>query len=125
MYKGIHHVSLVAKDIDSMRHFYSEVLGFKENHDRPDFPFPGLWYDVGNTQIHIIVHAGKTDRETREIDSRDGHVAIRVENMEELIRRLDQYQIVYANKPDNQTEWHQLFVNDPNGNIIEFNCDRN
>ncbi|UOR12122.1 VOC family protein [Halobacillus amylolyticus] len=122
MYEGIHHVSLLVKDIEKSKHFYGEILGFQESEDRPDFDFPGAWYQVGSTQIHLLVHnEGKTLRGTRTIDSRDGHFAIRVRNIEKFVERMEEYKVEILNKPTNQTGWHQVFVSDPDGNLIEFN----
>ncbi|WP_163526507.1 VOC family protein [Halobacillus ihumii] len=123
MYEGIHHVSLLVTDIERAKRFYGEVLGFQESNERPDFGFPGAWYQVGETQIHLIVHKeGKTLRGVTSIDSRDGHFAIRVQDMESFIKRMRSHQVEILDKPNNQTDWHQVFVSDPDGNLIEFNC---
>ncbi|SFF79718.1 Catechol 2,3-dioxygenase [Halobacillus alkaliphilus] len=122
MYKGLHHVSLLVTDIERAKHFYGEVLGFEESSERPDFGFPGAWYQVGETQIHLIVHnEGKTLRGTSEIDSRDGHFAVRVKNIETFLERMETYGVEILNKPHNKTDWHQVFICDPDGNVIEFN----
>jgi glyoxylase I family protein len=122
MYEGIHHVSLLVTNLEESKHFYGEILGLKESKERPDFNFPGAWFEVGHTQIHLIVHnEGKALRRTKQIDSRDGHFAIRVRDIHELIEKLKFHNIEILDKPNNQTDWHQVFVCDPNGNIIEFN----
>ncbi|WP_202080865.1 VOC family protein [Caldalkalibacillus salinus] len=123
MYEGIHHVSLLVTDIKRAKHFYGHILGMKESPARPDFDFPGAWYDLGHTQIHLIVHEkGKTLRGTTELDTRDGHLAIRVNDIEALITTLKSHNVELLDKPDNATEWHQVFVTDPDGNLIEFNA---
>ncbi|MGP4060575.1 VOC family protein [Halobacillus sp. H74] len=123
MYEGIHHVSLLVTDIEKSKHFYGEILGFEESHHRPDFDFPGAWYQIGQTQLHLIVHPeGKILRGTRLIDSRDGHFAIRVKNIKQFIKRMEKNEVEILNKPNNKTDWHQVFISDPDGNLIEFNC---
>ncbi|MGP4069506.1 VOC family protein [Halobacillus sp. B29] len=122
MYKGIHHVSLLVTDIERAKHFYGEVLGFEESSKRPDFGFPGAWYQVGETQVHLIVHSeGETLRGTTEIDSRDGHFAVRVRDIEAFLERMEAYDVEMLNKPHNKTDWHQVYICDPDGNVIEFN----
>ncbi|MCA0984407.1 VOC family protein [Halobacillus yeomjeoni] len=122
MYAGIHHVSLLVTDIEKAKHFYGSVLGFEESDERPGFDFPGAWYQVGNTQIHLIVHEeGKTLRGTTALDSRDGHFAIRVSDIEKFIHRMEAYEVEILDKPNSKTGWHQVFISDPDGNLIEFN----
>lgn len=123
MYESLHHVSVVVTNLEKAKHFYGEVLGLKESKERPSFDFPGAWYQVGETQVHLLVLPdAKTLRGTTEIDSRDGHFAIRTKDMEAVIERLKQHNWPYSNRPTNLTEWHQLFVTDPDGNVIEINA---
>ncbi|WP_082234886.1 VOC family protein [Halobacillus massiliensis] len=122
MYEGLHHVSILVTDIERAKQFYGEKLGFEESGERPDFGFPGAWYQIGNTQLHLIVHEeGNTLRGTTEIDSRDGHFAIRAADIHKVIERLQEQNIKFVNKPNNKTDWHQVFISDPDGNLIEFN----
>ncbi|MBB6452369.1 catechol 2,3-dioxygenase-like lactoylglutathione lyase family enzyme [Salirhabdus euzebyi] len=122
MYEGIHHVSLLVTNLKKSKYFYEEILGLKESKDRPDFDFPGAWYEVGHTQIHLIIHnEGNTLRGTTKLDSRDGHFAIRVSNIDKFINRMNHYGVSILNKPNSITGWHQVFVSDPDGNLIEFN----
>lgn len=122
MYEGIHHVSILVTDMERSKHFYGEILGFEESEERPDFGFPGAWYQIGQTQLHLILHReGKTFRGTTEIDSRDGHFAIRVQDIDAFIERMEVNDVEILNKPVNKTEWHQVYISDPDGNLIEFN----
>ena len=50
----VHHVSVCVTDIAAARAFYVDVLGFRERTDRPDFGFPGAWFDVGGRQVHLL-----------------------------------------------------------------------
>jgi catechol 2,3-dioxygenase-like lactoylglutathione lyase family enzyme len=123
MYEGIHHVSVLVTNLKEALYFYEGILGFKQNKKRPQFDFPGVWYDIGNTQVHLIQYReGKAKRNTTEIDSRDGHFAVRVTDMDKLLKILDHHNIPYLNKEKNKTDWHQVYVSDPDGNIIEFNA---
>lgn len=122
---GIHHTSVVVRDLARAKAFYGGILGLKESAERPDFDFPGAWYDIGNMQIHLIVHEpALTVRGTTTIDTRDGHFALRVRSMAEVLQRLEQHGVPYMNKPDSITGWHQVFVTDPDGNLIEFNANK-
>jgi glyoxylase I family protein len=121
----IHHVSVCVTDVDRSKHFYGGVLGLREL-PRPDLGFPGAWYAVGDTQeLHLIVHPpSKTLRGTREIDGRDGHFAFRVASYDETLARLRAHGVAVIESPRNSTPWAQLYVTDPDGNVIEFNVER-
>jgi len=121
----LHHVSVCVTDLARAKRFYGEVLGLHEL-PRPDLGFPGAWYAVGEGhELHLIVHPpSKTMRGTPEIDGRDGHFAIRVSSYEETLARLRQQQVAVIESPHNKTPWAQLYVTDPDGNVIEFNVER-
>lgn len=119
---GLHHASVIVTDLARAKQFYEQVLGLKEI-ERPAFDFPGAWYAVGETghQLHLIVHDGQTKRNGG-IDTRDGHFAIRVVSYEETIAWLAKHGIEHKAKPDSITGFAQIFVLDPDRNIIELNA---
>ncbi len=120
----LHHVSISVTDLDRAKHFYGEVMGLKEI-PRPPFAFEGAWYQLGDRQLHLIVHSGtKTLRGTPAIDSRDGHYAVRVRSYRRTLEHLAAYHIPYRDKPHNPTSWPQIYVTDPDGNVIELNAER-
>jgi catechol 2,3-dioxygenase-like lactoylglutathione lyase family enzyme len=121
----IHHVSVCVSDLDRARRFYSEVVGLREL-PRPDLGFPGAWYGVGDTQeLHLIVHPpSKTMRGTQEIDGRDGHFAFRVDSYDGMLARLRAHGVELIERTRNATPWDQIYVADPDGNVIEFNVER-
>jgi glyoxylase I family protein len=121
----LHHVSVCVSDLGRAKQFYGEVLGLSEL-ARPDLGFPGAWYAVGdNQELHLIVHPpSKTMRGTPEIDGRDGHFAFRVSSYEETLARLRERQVAVIESPHNKTPWAQIYVTDPDGNVIEFNVER-
>ncbi|GAE36360.1 VOC family protein [Halalkalibacter akibai] len=122
--ENIHHVSLSITNLEKAKHFYSNVLGFQEI-KRPDFDFPGAWYQIGNQQLHLIVHPiSNTLRGDAPIQSRDGHFAIRVKNYHETLAYLKQTGMELVEKPNSKSGFAQIFCADPDGNLIEFNVDQ-
>ena len=122
--QSIHHVSLCVTDLERAKRFYGEVLGLKEV-ERPAFNFRGAWYELGDRQLHLIVHTNpRTLRGTTEIDSRDGHFAVRVTDYEATLEHLRANNVEVGQQPDNPTPWAQLYVTDPDGNVIELNTER-
>jgi hypothetical protein len=50
---GLHHVAISVKELEPAVRFYADVMGF-EQIDRPDFGFPGAWFQAGDHQIHLM-----------------------------------------------------------------------
>ncbi|MCZ6707393.1 MAG: VOC family protein [Chloroflexi bacterium] len=50
---GYSHVAICVSDVDKARDFYSGTLGLPEA-ERPDFGFPGAWYQIGPLQLHLM-----------------------------------------------------------------------
>ena len=123
--QGIHHTAVIVTDMDRARRFYGGVLGLEEI-PRPDFGFDGAWYRVGAGQeVHLIVYpAARTVRGTTAIDGRDGHFAMRVSSYSEALQHLRANGVPCREQPDNPTPWAQIYVTDPDGNVIELNADR-
>jgi catechol 2,3-dioxygenase-like lactoylglutathione lyase family enzyme len=122
--ESIHHVSLSVTDLQKAKHFYGTMLGLQEL-ERPNFDFPGAWYQVGDQQLHLIVHLdSSTLRTDQNINSRDGHFAIRVKDYYETLKHLKDLGIEITEKPESTSGFAQIFCVDPDLNLIEFNVDQ-
>ena len=120
----LHHVSLAVTELGRARQFYGDILGLQEI-PRPPFDFAGAWYRVGDRQLHLIVHPGtRTSRVTTQIDSRDGHYGLRVRSYPQALEYLDTRGVPHRDKPRNKTPWPQIYLTDPDGNVIELNAER-
>lgn len=119
--ENFHHVSLSVTDIEKSKQFYGKILGFPEI-QRPDFGFPGAWYQIGTAQLHLIQNgAAETLRTSNKFDSRDGHFAIRVKSYEETLKYLEEQGLEVKAKPESKSGFKQIFCMDPDRNLIEFN----
>ena len=121
----LHHVAVCVTDIDRAKRFYGDVLGLREI-KRPAFPFAGAWYELADgRQFHLIVHERpRTLRGTTEIDPRDGHLAFGVADYDKTVAYLRAAGFPCVEHPDNVTPWKQVYVTDPDGNVIELNATR-
>jgi catechol 2,3-dioxygenase-like lactoylglutathione lyase family enzyme len=121
----LHHAAVCVTDIARSKRFYAEVLGLREV-ARPDFDFPGAWYEFGDgSQLHLIVHDTPLAlRGTTTIDTRDGHLALRVDSYEATLAHLTRQGVDHVAQWDNKTPWAQIYVTDPDGNIVELNAER-
>ena len=121
---SLHHIAVIVTDLVRAKAFYGNVLGLEEL-PRPPFDFAGAWYAIGDRQLHLIVHApARTLRGTREIDSRDGHFAVRVADYDATLAHLRSRGVAVRESRVNVTPWAQLYVTDPDGNVIELNAER-
>jgi len=119
----LHHVSVAVTELGRARQFYGDILGLPEI-PRPPFDFAGAWYRVGDRQLHLIVHPDTpTVRGTTEIDSRDGHYGLRVRSYRQTVEYLDVRGVPHRDKPRNKTPWPQIYLTDPDGNVIELNAE--
>ena len=123
-YECLHHVSLNVTDLKKSKAFYGEVLGLKEI-PRPDFDFPGAWYDIECQQLHLIADpSSQTLRKDKHLSSREGHFALRVENYHDALQWLKEKDVETLEKPHSKSGFAQIFCPDPDGNLIELNVDQ-
>src|SRR6185503_5718179 len=87
---SLHHASVRVGDLARSRAFYEDLLGL-DAAPRPDLGFPGAWYALGESQLHLIQQAKVFD----DIDPTDPHVALEVEDLAAVRRSLDARGIPY------------------------------
>ncbi len=116
--KRAHHVSLCVLDMGKAREFYGAILGLPEI-ERPDFGFPGAWYQAGEIQLHLIVAPPGVDVGTRPTKTTPvaGHTAFEIEDYEKVREALAARGVDAIGLG---AEVGQLFVRDPDGNVIEL-----
>ena len=116
------HVSLTVTDIDTADRFYGEVLGFPKL-PRPDFGFPGSWYGLGNAlELHLIVNEAirRPEVERKGFEIKYAHFAIRVADADQAAVALRAKGLEVNELYSSPTGLRQIFVKDPDGNMVEF-----
>lgn len=129
-----HHLSIAVDDLERARQFYTDVLEMQEL-DRPEgFGHPGIWYQIGDgqPQLHILVRPEATLRRDKWIDLADIHFALRVQSYRDTVSWLDSKgfrgDLPEADfrkmqlRPKSPAGYPQIYILDPDRNIIEFNC---
>ncbi len=112
------HASLLVADLDRARGFYEGLLGLAPSPARPELGFPGVWYDVGAAQIHLICLPNPDPVEGRpEHGGRDRHTALAVEDWVGLKAALDAAFLPYTLSRSGR---RALFLRDPDGNALEL-----
>jgi catechol 2,3-dioxygenase-like lactoylglutathione lyase family enzyme len=116
-----HHVSVCVSDLDRARAFYGGRLGLKEI-ARPAFKFPGVWYALdGDIALHIMVTEWPAPRPAPErFDLVHPHFALWTDDADQTFERLHAAGLSVHDFISTPTGLRQLFVDDPDGNRVEF-----
>ncbi|MGC9527482.1 MAG: VOC family protein [Limnospira sp.] len=111
------HAAILVSDLQKSERFYSQILGLKMV-DRP-LKFPGIWYQVGGFQIHLIRASDVIgDRVNEEKWGRNRHLAFSVSDLKEYQKILTENHCQFQMSASGRSA---LFTEDPDGNIIELN----
>src|SRR4029077_12704317 len=104
---------------DTVR-FYEDILGL-QNGDRPNFAFPGAWmYSEGKAVVHLVDISPTT--EPQKPDSGVvHHVAFVSQGFVAMKARLQSKGMAFEARQVPGGDLWQIFVNDPNGVMIELN----
>ena len=110
------HSALLVSNLEKSEQFYSNVLGLQKI-DR-ELKFPGIWYQIGNFQIHLILAATIIpDAVDYNKLGRNRHLAFAVSNLEAAKEHLIAHNCPVQMSASGRSA---LFTQDPDGNIIEL-----
>lgn len=109
------HAAILVNDLERAKNFYGNVLGLTEK-QRHDFDFKGVWYDLGDCELHLMV-VTDTLPPAEQRPRRDFHVALRINDYQAARQHFDRLGIPYR---EGRHGLPQLFVRDPDGNLIEL-----
>ena len=114
------HFNIRTRKLTDTVRFYEDVLGLTKG-ARPNFAFPGAWmYSEGKAVVHLVDIS--SSNEPQKPDSGVvHHVAFASEGFAGMKQRLESSGLAFDSRQVPGGEIWQIFVNDPNGVMIELN----
>ncbi|HBL12627.1 MAG TPA: glyoxalase [Cyanobacteria bacterium UBA11162] len=110
------HTAVLVSELQKAEHFYGTILGLSKI--ERSLKYPGVWYQVGTFQIHLIVDPTITPKlQNPEKWGRNPHIAFCVANLDEAKSQLLAHQCTIQMSASGRPA---LFTQDPDGNIIEI-----
>ncbi|MDE2417936.1 MAG: VOC family protein [Burkholderiales bacterium] len=133
----LNHFSIRTLDMESTRRFYVDILGLTVG-PRPPFPFPGMWLyrgdqaDAGNAVVHVIGmdandpvglknYLGERDVSTLSGSGAVDHIAFFADGLAQMLSHLKAHGVAARERTVPAIGLHQLFLDDPNGIVVELN----
>jgi catechol 2,3-dioxygenase-like lactoylglutathione lyase family enzyme len=122
MIRLIDHVNIATEKLAETRDFFVEVLGLEEG-PRPDFGgFEGFWlYAGGRPIVHLQRARGPAGPSSV---SALNHAAFEVSDLDAMAARLDAHGVDYKMMQVPGAPVRQMFLQDPNGVMVELNSPR-
>ena len=113
-----------APDLEATRRFYVDFLGMTQV-PRPAFSFPGMWFQLGNVQIHATQASPEAGQagwiDDRKSISRGHHIAFAVDDLVAALKVVQAHGVRVASplqeRPDG---FKQAYLYDPDGHIVEI-----
>jgi catechol 2,3-dioxygenase-like lactoylglutathione lyase family enzyme len=133
----LNHYSIRSADLAACERFYCGLLGLQVG-PRPAFPFPGLWLYAAdpsvwaNACVHIIgfdaqspeglkQYLGDKDEASLHGTGTIDHVAFFATGLPQTLARLQDQGVACRERTVPGLGLHQVFVDDPNGVVVELN----
>ena len=127
-----HHINFVSENVDRRHEFYTGVLGLDDMRQE-DFPRTKATEDrgyngqirfatEGSMQMHLAERAFDVAFKNGQVINpvERGHIAFRTDDLAAFLGILEEKGIPYSDYGTAfAKEWHQVFFQDPEGNVIE------
>ena len=114
------HFNIRTRQLAETVRFYEDVLGLEKG-ARPNFAFPGAWmYSEGKPVVHLV-DISRTSEAQKPDSGCVHHVAFVSRGFEAMRQRLQSKGMRFEARQVPGGDLWQIFVNDPNGVMIELN----
>jgi catechol 2,3-dioxygenase-like lactoylglutathione lyase family enzyme len=114
------HFNIRTRKLGDTVRFYEDVLGLEKG-ARPNFAFPGAWmYSEGRAVGHLV-DISRTEEPQKPDSGVVHHVAFMSRDFAGMRKRLQSKGMEFDSRQVPGGDLWQIFVNDPNGVMIELN----
>ena len=129
--KGIGEIVLRVSDMELMKNFYRQTIGFELMHESDHFTFFKIATGVGgHTQTLALFAKDNLTAFKEELEVINPkhttlhHFALEIEksDYEEMLTFFKQSKIEYVTEVFEWVKWKSIFIKDPESNIVEFVC---
>ena len=126
---ALHHVNVIVTDLPRSLAFYQKLFGLTTI-ERPPFKNAGAWLACGQLEVHLTVYPTGSFR-IGNVDNHDCHFAFHTDDFDGALAKLtasgfpedaaedDPMRIIV--RRNGPAGYPQLFLLDPDRNIIELN----
>jgi catechol 2,3-dioxygenase-like lactoylglutathione lyase family enzyme len=113
---GTHHIALHTPNFDALQAFYTETLGFPIVHRWPDANI--IFISIGSTTLEL---AGRPQA-TADNKPTGGfhHIALHVASVDDAVDEMVAKGVKIHTQPKNFQDIRLAFIQDPDGNLVEF-----
>jgi catechol 2,3-dioxygenase-like lactoylglutathione lyase family enzyme len=128
---AFNHVSREVLSLEKSKRFYVDILGF-EVIPRPPFDCEGYWLYGHGLNLHLVATSVPNERKKVKVARiqhfstalpRVDHIAFLTSDIEKVREVMDHHQVYYKYEVPDGTGIRQIFLFDPDGNVIEIsNC---
>lgn len=117
--EGLNHATFPVTDVEKARDFYGRILGLREL-PRPEIPgVRGAFFACGAGEIHLAEKDNQFVQQNISLNI-NPHVALTVESVEEVKQVLQKDDIPFFEFARSPIGRRQIFVQDPDGNVLEI-----
>ncbi len=109
------HVAVQVSDLAQAEAFYTQVVGLQKVERQ--LTFPGIWYQIGDFQLHLIVSEWAANPAREDKWGRHPHITFAIHDLAAIKQSLTEQSIPFQMSSSGRAA---LFVKDPDGNVVEL-----
>jgi catechol 2,3-dioxygenase-like lactoylglutathione lyase family enzyme len=114
------HFNIRTRNLGATVRFYEDILGLEKG-PRPNFAFPGAWmYSEGRAVVHLV-DISPTAEPQKPDSGVVHHVAFVSNGFRDMKQRLQGKGVAFEAREVPGGDLWQIFITDPNGELIELN----